>query len=364
MASTYAEIVSERQFKRISYPIIVLASSLIVSRVGIQIWKRKRFELQDSLVYFAFIFFLTMSVCYLIIIPKIYKIGKVSVGLIAPWPTIQDDILVYLRLMFVTNTLFWFSLWSVKLSLLCLYKQLLEGLPRVYMRLWWAVFTFCLVSLAGCVISYITSCSDFVAAMKAGVCSDTRSVHGQLASLYTSYAVDVVSDFMIMFLPMKLVWNVQMPRAQKIGVIALFASGVVIIAFATLRVIQVGIRAGKHASPSPTWLALWTINESAVAVCIGCCPALVIMYRTFRQPQTSCDTNGYARHNQSLSGRSRTEAIRMNTVTVGASRSRTSRNGVYWDDMASSQEELAAEAKGIMVTTTLEQSQHAIDKPR
>ena len=124
---------------------VVFASLFVLARVGIQVWKRKGMELQDYLIYIAFIFFLTMSICYLVIIHKVYMIGKVTVGLIAPWPTIKTDIIIYVRMMFVTTTLFWFSLWSVKLSLLTLYKKLMDGVPKVYMRLWWAVFLFCLV---------------------------------------------------------------------------------------------------------------------------------------------------------------------------------------------------------------------------
>ena len=145
MASTYKEIISEQRFVEVSYAMIILASFFVLARVGIQIWKRKSMELQDYLVYFAFVCFLTMSVCYLVIVPKIYKIGRVTLGIIKPWPTMLDDVVVYVRMMFVTTTLFWIALWSIKLSLLVLYKKLMEGLPKMYIRLWWALFIFCLV---------------------------------------------------------------------------------------------------------------------------------------------------------------------------------------------------------------------------
>ncbi|KAF2026756.1 hypothetical protein EK21DRAFT_103018 [Setomelanomma holmii] len=290
--STYQEIISEKRFVQIAYAMVILASVFCLARLTIQIWKRKKMEMPDYLIYFAFICFLTMSICYFMIVPKIYKIGRVSLGLIEPWPTMLEDIIHYIRMMFVTTTLFWIALWSVKLSLLALYKKLMEGLPRVYMRLWWALFIFCLVSLAGCVVSYLTSCPDFAASLSKGECSGPRSVRGQLASLYTSYSVDILSDFMIMAFPIKLVWNLQMARGQKIGIIALFGSGFVCIAFATIRVIQIGMKTGGNTSPSPTWLALWTIIESAIAICIGCCPAFAVLYRTTRATQASYNSSG------------------------------------------------------------------------
>lgn len=162
-----------------------------------------------------------------------------------------------------------------------------------------------------------------------------------------------------MALPIKLVWNLQMARGQKIAIIALFTSGFVCIAFATLRVAQIGVRAGNDASPSPTWLALWTIIESAMAVCIGCGPAFGIIYRASRITQPSYDTQGYVRQDASKLGgsRSRPDAtdIKLTPVNMGVSRSGVSRNDAYWDDATSSQEELAADTKGIVVTTTVEQ---------
>lgn len=93
-------------------------------------------------------------------------ISRYRVGALAAWPTLKEDFILYIRLMFVTTTLFWLALWSVKISLLVLYKKLMEGLPAIYIRMWWAVFIFCLVSFAGCVGSYITSCPNFVAMLE------------------------------------------------------------------------------------------------------------------------------------------------------------------------------------------------------
>jgi hypothetical protein len=148
-----------------------------------------------------------------------------------------------------------------------------------------------------------------------------------------------------------------MARGQKIAVIALFASGIVCMAFATLRVVQIGIKSENSTAPSPTWLALWTIVENAIAICIGCCPAFAILYRSSHTPHVSYDTNGYVRHNQSRSGTNgnRHETIKMNSISIGAGRKKAPTHGAYWDDTRSSQEELATENKTIMVTTVLQQ---------
>jgi hypothetical protein len=145
MLSTYREIIPEQEFAEVAWSMIILASTFVLVRLGIQIWRRKMLDVQDYLVYFAFACFLAMSVCYFIAIPTAYRLGDASVGLVKPWPTMVDDQISTVRLMFVTTALFWVSLWSVKLSLLALYKKLIQGQPAKYARFWWALLVLCLV---------------------------------------------------------------------------------------------------------------------------------------------------------------------------------------------------------------------------
>lgn len=159
----------------------------------------------------------------------------------------------------------------------------------------------------------------------------------------------------VIFLQMRLVWNLQMARGQKIGVIVLFASGFVCVGFATLRVIQIGITIGSKEGLLPSWIALWTVVEGAMVIVIGCCPAFAILFHK-RAPQKSYDTNGYLRHDQSTLGMDRrnTDAIKMKPVLHGTSGAQILKSSAASYDN-SSQEELAAPSTGIMVTTTVEQ---------
>jgi hypothetical protein len=102
-------------------------------------------EAHDYLVYTAFILFLAMITCYLVLLPTIYKLAAVSRGTIPPWDGMEDDSIFNIRLMFVTTTLFWITLWTVKLSFLALYKKLMRDLPKIYIRAWWSVLVFCLM---------------------------------------------------------------------------------------------------------------------------------------------------------------------------------------------------------------------------
>jgi hypothetical protein len=151
MPSPLQELVSASQFLHVTYTMILLASIFVIARIGIQIWIRRAMETQDYFLYAAFIFFLAMSICFIVVIPAIIALSKIQGAMVEPQPATEAKIALYIQMIFVSTSLFWLSLWSVKLSFLALYKKLIQGLPVIYLRLWWALLTFCiLVSLDYC----------------------------------------------------------------------------------------------------------------------------------------------------------------------------------------------------------------------
>ena len=159
-----------------------------------------------------------------------------------------------------------------------------------------------------------------------------------------------VRDRTVLFLPMKLTWNLKMPRLQKFGVRLLFGTGLICILFATIRGVQIGSKTnGGTTQPDPAWLMLWTMLESSVAVVIACCPAFAALYRKARdtQPRRSYDARGYLKQESNGLDELRTEVKLERMVVAG----RASRTDVDWDGR-SSQEELARGRRDIRVTTT------------
>lgn len=144
-ASTFQETITQRTYYDVSACMVALPSVLIVAHIALQIWQRKGREVQDWLLYVAYVFFLAQAICYMVVIPYVYKINKVFAGVIPEYEGIQVDGIFYTRMLFVTLMFFWISLWTVKLSLLFLYKKLIDRLPQIYKKLWWAVVIFCII---------------------------------------------------------------------------------------------------------------------------------------------------------------------------------------------------------------------------
>lgn len=174
-----------------------------------------------------------------------------------------------------------------------------------------------LQTFVGAVISHFTSCSSMSAWFTVGGCATPRDSRAQIISLYYAFAVDVLSDLMVMILPIGLVWNLQMSFTKKTGIVALFCVGLVAIATAIIRVVSIGVRAGSS-TPSSTWLAFWGIIETGVAVIIGTAPGL---YSTARTAHTSRKEskyvghhNGYLRHTGDLPS-NHSEGIKSKTTS-------------------------------------------------
>jgi len=67
-----------------------------------------------------------------------------------------------------------------------------------------------------------------------------------------------------MILPLRLVWNLQVPTLERVGIIATLGVASLCVVAATVRVISIGSRSGVG-TPSSSWLALWAMIEG----CIG-----------------------------------------------------------------------------------------------
>jgi len=184
-----------------------------------------------------------------------------------------------------------------------------------------------------------------------------------------------------MALPIRLTWNLQMPRSKKVAILLLFASGFVCILFACLRVAQVAINAAKPEADGqpldPTWIAIWGMVECSIgsfrsclwthsnanalpAVIIGCCPAFAILINAFRT-KTTYDSRGYRKQTESNSAKGGGSNVQLRMIGGISTRERNRNLGLqttdsHWADAHSSQEGLRAEHNGIMVSTTVTQN--------
>lgn len=101
----------------------------------------------------------------------------------------------------------------------------------------------------------------------------------------------------VMLLPIGLIRNLQLPTARKLSVGALFSLGGICMLASIIRVVQVGkTTVASNNQPSLTWLALWSMIESSVAILVGCGPGF---YRKATSASNSRKTPYYGMERQS-----------------------------------------------------------------
>ncbi|KAF2114826.1 hypothetical protein BDV96DRAFT_494291 [Lophiotrema nucula] len=339
---------NRRRLEGVNTAMLVVTAVFFAARVVVRLVKRKPFELHDVFCYSSFLCYVGMCVMYYKENDPLYRVEGVQRGEIPPYSDILHDAGMIYRWLTASQLLFYSSLTSVKLSLLTLYRRLLDRTPAKFTYMWWGILAFCILSYIGSTITTLTVCDNQGAKYNRGECAKANEQKRAQISLWFAYGVDVATDLAVMFLPFRMTWNLQMPRTEKLGVFVLFGTGWVCILFATLRVVQVGVKDGVPKTPDPKWLQMWTVIETSMAVIIGCLPAFAVVIRNrFGTKKGSYDSRGYVKRS--------TDVIKMKSVGSGSSGLRT-KDDELWPEAHGSQEALAHDAGHITVTTTIHQN--------
>jgi uncharacterized membrane protein len=123
------------------YALIAVTSIVVLARYVALVRRFSDLKAEDYLLSVAYVFFVALTVLYIIISPVIFRLARLRAGLIKPYPTVEQDGRQLQIFYFVTTSSLWLCLWMVKFSLLSMYKRFLTG--KVYIVAWWTITTFC-----------------------------------------------------------------------------------------------------------------------------------------------------------------------------------------------------------------------------
>lgn len=137
---------------------MTVAIFFVLLRTAARWWRGTGFPAtEDYLCWFGLACFVTMCSLYLTILRPLYTSQAVAAGLIPPPDDILDQVRFLMGRFYAIQLLFWLTLWSVKFSLLWMFRRLVDGLPK-YKKFWLAIVIFTALAFAGCEISQLLSC--------------------------------------------------------------------------------------------------------------------------------------------------------------------------------------------------------------
>ncbi|KAL3452696.1 hypothetical protein BJX65DRAFT_292705 [Aspergillus insuetus] len=168
-----------------------------------------------------------------------------------------DKLVVYMKTLASGGFLYTACITFVKLSILAFYKRLFPVRPMVL-----AVNTVAAVVILWCVGVFFVSAVPTVP----GACID-------LAQFYYGLQIpNIVTDAIILVMPLRVVWNLKMPRTQRILLMAIFLLGVLTLIFDIIRL--VALIELSNSGPDITYnqvnSSVWTCIEPCVGITAAC----------------------------------------------------------------------------------------------
>ncbi|KAI1920440.1 hypothetical protein LOZ65_004040 [Ophidiomyces ophidiicola] len=267
---------------RISKPALLISvwvffgvtTLLLISRFVIRICVHRRLFWDDFLAALAYALLLGHNILATLVAPSLYSImsglqaGRFPVNFIS-----QVGCLA--KLTFASNIIFTLCLYAVKASLLALLWRLVKNIAS-FRNAWYAISAITAGLGIVSVVLIPVACSH----LNGFSCNTPKHIRREAISLRFTTTADILSDLMLMSLPVAFILTSTLPLSQKLGLVGLFLLGFTVIAMSILRIAAIDNSLKAHTPPS--WLLFWDAMECTIAVIVSCVAAFKSLF-TYRK---------------------------------------------------------------------------------
>ncbi|MCJ1326908.1 hypothetical protein MMC10_003574 [Thelotrema lepadinum] len=202
---------------------------------------------------------------------------------------IITDAALWLELFLAQVFLYWTAIYAVKASFLALYWYVFRPSSR-FRKAWWIVTVFTFLTYWPIVLPQLWTCGAPSEYANPAACSDFLE-EGISPILIAQAAIDLAlhaaSDLLILVLPLPFIENLQMPRARKIGVAAVFAVIMIDIVCGILKnTAKLCLGLGYNADTNAQISVAMQMCEAAIAVIVCALPAYGVLLPSSRKRRT------------------------------------------------------------------------------
>ncbi|KAL8787522.1 MAG: hypothetical protein Q9213_002180 [Squamulea squamosa] len=222
---------------------------LTAGRYAIRLKTVKSLKMDDYIHGAALVILVGYVSTYTVMFPLNYSVEFWVAGL-GKGPSVTD-LKRYFRLEIAVSLLFWIIIYLVKFSFLAFY-HLLFSVSRKFMRAWWPV----------CAFTVVTFLINFISVFWA--CEAPR----QLFAL-------------VIILPLWMIRGLQISTSRKVGLAGLFLIAIIDVIFDITRTIYT-VDGGAVALDT-----IWDILEPTIAVIVSSLPTYKALFGTTRKKQDS-----------------------------------------------------------------------------
>ncbi|KAI0443875.1 hypothetical protein F4803DRAFT_573979 [Xylaria telfairii] len=225
--------------KAVVWTLTAVTTVLFVGRLIIRSTALKSFHLDDAFSAAAWLFMIIAIILATVATPLNYEFGSILVGESpTPSPATLARIAIALRKLNIpAEFLFWTALHCVKLSFMFLYR-LVFGSRHEYRHSWTIAVIYIIVSYGVCLAGVFGQCGNVRNLFSYEECMTPSVAHLDFRLIWIQYFFNITSDFIVIILPLPIIWRLVMATEQKLAVTGICGLAIITIAFDTLRTVK------------------------------------------------------------------------------------------------------------------------------
>ncbi|KAI8630104.1 hypothetical protein F5Y19DRAFT_474493 [Xylariaceae sp. FL1651] len=292
-----------------------VATIFLVGRLYARFHRARRLHLDDFCILFAYILVVTTAALWQYGAKDMYYILNVGAGVVPIGADYVARLRRYLVISCVVQILYYTTLIFFKLSMLFFFKRL-GTCVDILKYLWWPILLFSLSTFFVTIGDGEYQC--YLGSLHAIeiYCISGRGTSFLRTTLDVNAALDVLSDFLIMLIPIILLWNVQIRWAKKIAIMGIFSLSLVTIAIAIARVVDVGATQLSTGLPNSTYLWFWSSIQSSLCIVVSCSSAFRQLFTASAQSKNKPAWSPTASYYERLKSNFRSRAKKQNNITL------------------------------------------------
>ena len=310
--------ISEQAFKVGIGVFLGIALVAAAGRTFARIYRFHRVLLDDLFFYLATVALIAGTGLTYADIPLIYLQVNVQAGLQSPPADLVQQLIHSLKIQHAATVLLVTTVFSIKASFLFFFRFLIRH--QKHLMIWWWIVFALLVPIA-----FVVTFSNFIAcdylderifgkldanktleedALLIGRLSSVKCVTPSALSRQNSIfkasgILDIITDAMLISIPILLLWNVQMSIRRKLALIGILCLSIFMILIAIIRIAAGNI---SHGQVDAAWAIFWLQVEACVGVMVVSVSAFRALFVAHKASKYNGRSPGNTRVAPSASG--------------------------------------------------------------
>jgi hypothetical protein len=245
--------ISPKVFSGAQFLALSLAICACASRTSLRVYRFKRVTVDDVFLILACLFFAASTGVIEYGKNLMYYSTYMNLGLVEhPVENYKHYGYVFSVVDNIVTVFVWAAIFCVKLSFVLFFRQLISRVRNVQIW-WWLVFVaVCCAAPVNMFMGFYI-CPEFNENLIRSSCPTASIISKTYTYLWTSCILDIVTDLLVITIPVVLLWKVKIDLRRKIALLTVLCLSVFMIVISVVRIALIDAKApnGRSAPDTP-----------------------------------------------------------------------------------------------------------------